>query len=169
MPTRDDVLEALRPVIDAIAALPHEAPDAAQARLTRDLPLDGPVLRRVRDVLRAAVAAGTVCDRANGSVRFSRLLRADAGRGYSVDLVHMAGTGGAHTHPAGEIDLCFAIDAGARFDGQGEGWTVYAPNSWHVPTVDGGAMDIVYFLPPVAIEFGERPVHASPVGLQATR
>ena len=64
--------------------------------------------------------------------------------------------GPGHEHPAGEFDLCFAVDAGARFDDRPEGWTVYPPGSWHVPTVTGGRMDILYFLPGGKIRFGPR-------------
>ena len=66
----------------------------------------------------------------------------------------MNGPGLAHTHPNGEIDLCFAMDGDPRFDGHPEGWVVYGPGSWHVPTVTGGTMAILYFLPSGAIAFG---------------
>jgi hypothetical protein len=69
----------------------------------------------------------------------------------------MAKPGPGHTHPNGEIDLCFAVSGAPRFDGNAPGWTVYPPNSWHVPTVEGGVMDILYFLPGGAIRFEPKP------------
>ena len=79
------------------------------------------------------------------------------------------GAGMAHTHPGGEFDLCFAVSGSPTFDGRPEGWTVYAPGSWHVPTVQGGVMDILYFLPAGAMKFGPQPEGATAVGLQAPR
>jgi hypothetical protein len=34
---------------------------------------------------------------------------------------------------------------------------VYPPKSWHVPTVEHGVMDILYFLPGGAITFEPKP------------
>jgi hypothetical protein len=70
----------------------------------------------------------------------------------------MSGVGPGHTHGNGEIDLCLAVGGTPRFDGHGPGWVVYPPGSWHEPTVTGGAMDILYFLPGGAIQFGPRVV-----------
>ena len=44
-----------------------------------------------------------------------------------------------------------------EFDGHAEGWTVYPSGSWHVPSVAGGVMDILYFLPGGAIRFEADP------------
>ena len=77
--------------------------------------------------------------------------------GLGVDAVHMSSPGPGHLHPSGEVDLCFALDGSPTFDGNPPGWTVYADGSWHVPTVTGGTMAILYFLPDGAIHFGPRP------------
>ena len=69
----------------------------------------------------------------------------------------MDGSGPGHLHPDGEFDLCFPIAGSPLFDGNSPGWTVYPPGSWHVPTVTGGRMGILYFLPNGAIHFGSRP------------
>ena len=103
----------------------------------------------------------------NSGVRFSRVLKAGPTAALSIDAVQMSGPGAAHTHPAGEIDLCFAVDGDPRFDGAKEGWVVYRPNTWHVPTVQGGAMDILYFLPQGQMRFGDCPPDAIKAGLQA--
>ena len=42
---------------------------------------------------------------------------------------------------------------GARFDGHGEGWLVYAADSAHSPTVTGGKAIVLYLLPQGKIEF----------------
>ena len=54
----------------------------------------------------------------------------------------------------GEFDLCFALSGAPTFDGHPPGWVVLPPNSWHVPTVAGGRMAILYFLPGGAFQMG---------------
>ena len=41
----------------------------------------------------------------------------------------------------------------AKFDGHGEGWLVYEPDSAHQPTVKDGRAIILYLLPDGAIDF----------------
>ena len=159
------LLAALAPILEAVRGIDSKDPAAALA-LARRFPLDGPELRRVRALVREGVEARWLCEREAGAVRYSRVLKSEGG-GLSIDAVHMSTEGGAHTHPGGEIDLCFAVSGAPRFDGRPEGWTVYAPNTWHVPTVQGGAMDILYFLPGGAIAFGPKPEGSVGVGLQA--
>ena len=155
MTTRDELLAALNPVLEFVRGVDVTRPDDAARALSTRFPLDGDVLRALRAQVRSGVVAGWLCDRQSGDVKFSRVAK-DAG-GWSIDAVHMRGAGGSHTHPNGEVDLCFAVDGAPRFDGHAPGWTVYAPGSWHVPTVDGGAMDILYFLPGGAIRFEPKP------------
>jgi hypothetical protein len=156
----------LGPVLEVVRSVDPAAPGAA-AELRRRLPLDHAAIVSLRAAVREGVAAGWLCDRSHGELRYSRLQKVDA-TGWSIDAVHMSGTGGAHVHPNGEVDLCFAVSGSPRFDGEPEGWTVYGPNTWHEPTVEGGLMDILYFLPSGAIVFGAQPDGTVPVGLQAT-
>jgi hypothetical protein len=58
-----------------------------------------------------------------------------------------------HRHPNGEIDMIMPQTDGAQFDGQGEGWMVYAADTAHQPTVSNGRAIILYLLPDGAIEF----------------
>ena len=154
MAGKADLLRALGPLLDVVRGVDPSAPSAAQT-LTEALPLDDPRVQAVATALREAVAAGVdVCHHEAGGVRYSRVLKPDDG--WSVDAVHMSSPGPGHTHPAGEIDLCFAVEGTPTFDGNPAGWTVYPPGSWHVPTVAGGTMDILYFLPGGAIRFGPR-------------
>lgn len=165
MSSKQALLVALSPVLDHLKGVSPAALDLAQA-LAAQFPLDGPVLREVKALVRQGVEARWLCDRENGAVRYSRVLKSEGG-GLSIDAVHMASDGGAHLHPAGEIDLCFAVAGAPTFDGRPEGWTVYGPHTWHVPTVRGGAMDILYFLPGGAMTFGPKPEGATGVGYQA--
>lgn len=152
---RDALLEALAPVLEAVRLLDLRADDAAE-RLEAALPSSGDVVRRVGALVREGVLQGWLCDRESAGVRFSRVQKGAPG-GWSVDAVHMRGPGPGHVHPQGEVDLCFAVEGAPRFDGRAPGWTVYPPGSWHVPTVEGGAMDILYFLPGGEIRFGDKP------------
>ena len=65
----------------------------------------------------------------------------------------MNGAGPEHRHPAGEVNYCIALEGNPTFDGAPPGWVVKAPDSTHVPTVEGGTMLIVYLLPGGKIEF----------------
>ncbi len=149
---------ALAPVLEAVAALDLTAPDAARAALADRFPLDGPLLADVRARVEAGLAEGWLTPRENAGVRFGRVAKAvPETHNLVIDAVLMDGPGPGHTHPAGEVDLCFAVAGTPRFDGQAPGWTVYGPDSWHVPTVSGGTMAILYFLPGGAIRFEPRP------------
>jgi len=163
MATKEDLMKALQPILDVLKTINPSDP-AAAAALSRALPLDGDVLKTVRQLLREGVEARWLCDREAGPIRYSRVQKLDPS-GFSIDAVHMAAAGAAHTHPQGEIDLSFAVSGSPTFDGQPEGWVVYSPNTWHTPTVQGGAMDILYFLPGGAMQFGPRPDGATPVGV----
>ncbi|MBL9037283.1 MAG: DUF4863 family protein [Archangium sp.] len=150
MTTKDDVVKAVQPLLAFLATSPTEA------ALNAQFPLSHPVMAALRRLVREGVEARTLAERDNGGVRFGRVAKALEG-GFSLDVVHMRGPGLGHTHPRGEFDLCFAVDGDPRFDGRPEGWVTYPPNSWHVPTVTGGAMDILYFLPGGEIRFEEAP------------
>jgi len=150
--TRDDVIAVLGPVLDVVRTIDPSDP-SARDKLEQALPLSA--LKELKALVRKAVAERVICDRENGPIRWSRVAK-DLD-GWSVDAVHMSTPGPGHSHPLGEVDLCFAADGDPAFDGNPEGWTVYPPGSWHVPTVTGGAMDILYFLPEGAIRFEARP------------
>lgn len=113
------------------------------------------VYAELRACCEAGVAAGWLCQREAGGIRYGRVFQAeDALGGFSVDVVEMRDVVGPHhVHPNGEIDLIMPLDAQARFDGHGAGWLVYAPGSAHPPTVAGGAALVLYLLPGGAITF----------------
>jgi hypothetical protein len=161
-------LERLTPVLAFARSLDVNDPSAAKAALDVAFPMDGDAMKELRALVRRGVEERWLAEREASGVRFSRPRKAqdasDVSMGsagsaadLSVDVVHMDRPGPGHTHPNGEIDLCFAVSGEPRFDGAPEGWTVYPPGSWHVPTVDGGVMDIVYFLPAGAIRFEPKP------------
>jgi hypothetical protein len=157
MSKRDALQQALAPILEVVSGLDLNDPDAAKAALDEKLPSDGETIARIREMVREGVAAGELANREADGVRFGRVLKPSDDTPWSIDLVHMSSPGPAHTHPNGEVDLCFAVDGEPKFDERVPGWTVYGPGSWHVPSVTEGVMDILYFLPGGAIEFGPKP------------
>ena len=157
MTDRAHALAILKPVLDTVATI-DPADGEAQAKLNARLPLEGQTMRAVADLIKNGVLDGSLVPREAGGVRFGRVAKATTDtQGLSIDVVDMNGTGPGHVHPNGEIDLSFVLEGEPSFDDQPPGWFVMAPGSWHVPTVSGGRMAIVYFLPNGAIEFGPEP------------
>ncbi|MFO1329720.1 MAG: DUF4863 family protein [Rubrivivax sp.] len=103
----------------------------------------------------AGVAAGWLCNREGGGIRYGRIFKpAPALHGFSVDVVDMRDVAGPHhTHPTGEIDLIMPMDGDARFDGRPAGWLVCPPGSAHHPTVTQGRALVLYLLPDGRIDF----------------
>jgi hypothetical protein len=154
---RERFEELLQPIVEVLAELDPSDPDAA-ARLSRRFPMDSPVMSELATLFEQGVSEGWLCQRQGApGIRYSRVRKASGADAMSVEAVRMECPGPGHTHPKGEFDLCFAASGEPTFDGRPPGWTVYAPGSWHVPSVTGGVMNILYFLPAGAIEFGPRP------------
>lgn len=150
----ETLASALAPVFAALRdADPSD--DGLAERLNRDLPLEGDLVAAVRAAAESGVAEGWLCDREAGGIRFSRPVKPSADSAdFSVDAVVMDRVvGPKHTHPGGEINLCFAQEGEPRFDGHPAGWVVFRPGSTHRPRVEDGRMLILYFLPQGAIEF----------------
>jgi len=148
--TKDEFVELLRPLAEALRELDVDAPDAG-ARADAIAAFDGEQVAAIRAAATAHMDSEWLLPKEAGGVRFGRVAKDLAG--FSVDCVWMNAPGPRHRHPNGEIDLCFATAGAARFDGNPEGWVVYGRGSEHVPTVTDGEMLILYFLPGGAIEF----------------
>ncbi len=156
MSDRERLNALLAPVVEVVASIDPSDPEAV-AKLEAKLPFGGEALSALGALVREGVAGGWLAERENAGVRFGRVHKATSEDELSIDCVHMSGPAVGHTHPNGEVDLCFAVSGTPTFDGAKPGWTVYPPGSWHVPTVEGGAMDILYFLPGGAIRFEPKP------------
>jgi Domain of unknown function (DUF4863) len=156
MPRRSDVERFAHLLMRAADAIGNRALDGALAEhLNRKLPADGQDFKAIFSACQEAIAAGWMCNRSAGGIRFGRVImpRTQLDR-FSVDVVEMENIAGPyHAHPHGEIDLIMPIDADARFDDKGAGWLVYPPASRHTPTVTGGKALILYLLPEGAIDF----------------
>ncbi|SOY62819.1 DUF4863 family protein [Cupriavidus taiwanensis] len=114
-----------------------------------------PLYQQLTASCQAGVAAGWLCDREGGGIRYGRIFKpADDLHGFSVDVVDMQDVAGPHhTHPLGEIDLIMPLDSEARFDGRPAGWLVCPPGSAHRPTVSSGRALVLYLLPQGRIDF----------------
>jgi hypothetical protein len=110
---------------------------------------------QLRSACEAGVAAGWLCEREGGGIRYGRIFKpAPDLHGFSVDVVDMRDIAGPHhAHPNGEIDLIMPIDGDARFDGRPAGWLVCPPGSAHRPTVSDGRALVLYLLPEGRIDF----------------
>jgi len=145
--------QLLRPITAFCAG--RDLDDDLAAQLAERFPPDGNTFLAIRRACQDAVAAGWMCDREQGGIRYGRVIKPGPDSdGFSVDVVHMEEVAGPHhRHPNGEIDLVMPLTPGAQFDGHGAGWVVYPPDSAHPPTVSGGAALVLYLLPDGAIEF----------------
>ena len=148
------MLETFRPLLDAVRALDVSDPLAAERALARAFDPAGPEAERLAAELRRLLEEGRIAQRGEPPVRWGRVARAEpATHDLSIDVVHMSGPGPRHRHPRGEIDYCIPLAGRPTFDGRAPGWVVYGEGSVHTPTVAGGEMLVVYFLPKGEIEF----------------
>jgi hypothetical protein len=161
MEPKSRLLDLLEPMAKRVAELdPGARPDERAAAallvaLRESFPPDGEAVRALGLEIRRGISEGWLCDRGEQQARFSRVAKAStATHGLSIDVVSLAGVGMRHTHPQGEVTIAFAsseADAGARFDGHAPGWVFMPPGTTHAPTVIGGRMDLLYFLPDGAV------------------
>ncbi|MAY81107.1 MAG: DUF4863 domain-containing protein [Deltaproteobacteria bacterium] len=157
MSDRETAIQILQPILDVLRNIDASAQDAT-ARVTQALPLDDPRIVAARKLVTEGLKDGWIAPREAGGIRFGRVAKPSEDlHGFSIDAVEMDCAGPGHVHPNGEFDLSFALEGAPMFEGHGEGWVVLPPGSWHVPTVTGGRMGILYFLPGGAIEFGPKP------------
>lgn len=152
-----ELQDALASVVDFLDGLNPANADAADL-LNAQFPIDGDAMKSLATLFAKGVSEKTLCDREGGpGVTYSRVGKKIGKSEFTVDAVRMDRPGPGHTHPNGEFDVCFVAEGSPQFDGHPPGWTVYKPGTWHVPTVSGGTMNILYFLPGGAIQFGPKP------------
>ncbi|TNE87435.1 MAG: DUF4863 family protein [Deltaproteobacteria bacterium] len=149
------LVPVLAPYARAIAELDLAAADATD-KLSAMFPYGDQ--GALREALLAAHAAGELTPKEGGEgIRFGRVAKAtDETYGQSVDAVDIEGAGAEHTHVNGEVSFCIPLDGGPVFEGARQGWVVLPPGSHHTPTVTGGRMLIVYFLPGGEVRWGPK-------------
>ena len=153
---KDQLLHSLNPILEFLNG--KEISPSLQTALNHQFPLDSSYMQQLKLKCLVGIQEKWLCPRNGGNLTYGRLAKSsEQTHHFGIDTVDMSATGPGHTHPQGEVDLCFTIDGSPLFDGNPEGWTVYGSNSWHVPTVTRGRMAILYFLPDGAISFGPKP------------
>lgn len=151
--TTDERLPLFRPLLEAAQGLDLSQPDEARATLEERFPAGGEEAAALRSELLSRLEKGELCERGELPMRWGRVSKATPeSLDFTIDVVQMNGAGPKHRHPAGEVNFCIATEGSPTFDGQPPGWVVFAPDSVHVPTVEGGMMLIVYLLPQGAME-----------------
>lgn len=150
---RDALVAMLSRLKGDLASVNLGKPTEAQAALQTKYPLVGDYLVEVRRLCERGVEEGWLCFKESGGVRFSRLAPPSKYFPYSVDAVELEGSGRAHVHPKGEVNIAWPISGKPKFCGKDPGWAVFAPGSRHVPEVKGGKMLLLYFLPGGEIEW----------------
>lgn len=151
--SNEQLLEALKPVLQRLPSLDLSDPQAARDVLEAEFPLDGDLGNTLRALTQDGLRQGWLCKREAGPSRFSRVAKPDAGLGYSVDAVLLWGDGPRHKHLQGEVNCMLALEGKPQFCGFEPGWAVFPPGSAHVPSVSGGQMMIFYMLPNGAVEW----------------
>jgi hypothetical protein len=112
-----------------------------QTLLDESFPPGGEAFDDLAELCRQGIDEGWLCD---------------------VDVVLMDDIKGPyHGHPNGEIDMIIPETAGAKFDGRGQGWVVYEPETAHYPTVTDGKAIVLYLLPEGEIDFTRTPSQAT--------
>ena len=153
MTIQQELLELVEPIIQFLQGQPIKP--ALEKELEEKFPKNSERLEKIQALLRKGLEEEFPM-RGKLELRFGRLLKNSETQPFSLDLVDMNCKGPGHTHPLGEIDLCFPQDPTATFDGRSDTWIVYGENSWHEPTVENGRMYILYFLPQGSIRFGAK-------------
>lgn len=148
------MLTTFDPLLAAAEGLDLTDPERARAELNQRFDPASDAGQKLQADLKGLLAEGKVAENGEMPVKWGRVSKAlPESREFSIDVVHMNGAGPKHRHPQGEVNFCIPLDGSPKFEGCGEGWVVMAPDSIHVPTVEGGEMLIVYLLPKGEMEF----------------
>jgi len=150
---KQQLSDALKPMLERLTQLDMAHP-ATEAILNQEFSDHNPRMMSVVSLAKQGIAEGWLCDRENAGVKFSRIAKStDETFSFSIDAVLMSGEGAAHTHTNGEVSICIPMKGDPSFDDFDYTWAHYPPGSSHTPTVTGGTMLIIYFLPEGAVEW----------------
>jgi hypothetical protein len=162
------LLSLIDPLLEEVARLDPASRTSAEqiadleSQLRERFPTSSSLMRALEASLHRGVAEGWLCDRGEPQARFCRIAKpTPETRGLSVDIVNLEGAAVEHTHPHGEVTIGFAAGGGnddasqteISFDGRPPGWVFLGPGSRHTPTVEGGRMTLMYFLPNGAVQW----------------
>jgi len=148
-----DLKTLLAPISRVVRGLDLTNPAACEGALQAAFPPSSPAIAEIRTAALAALEAGTICQRGEAGMKFSRVVKPEQdAAGCSIDAVFMTDASGpVHTHTKGEVCLCIPTQGAPTFEGRGDTWIVMHAGSRHVPTVRGGSMLILYWWPDGAV------------------
>jgi hypothetical protein len=143
----------LTPILKRISELDLSHP-ISEIMLNQEFSSSHPQLKTAIAQAKQGVEDGWLCDREHAGVKFSRVAKPSKTTfNLSIDAVLMSGEAAAHTHPNGEVSLCIPMQGEPTYDDFEHTWAPYPPGSSHTPTVVGGEMLVLYFLPDGEIDW----------------
>lgn len=155
--SREQFDALMQEVAGKVAGKPFDK--TLEAELNRDFGPGSDKFAELRRACETGVEEGWLAENENQGLRYGRVIKpTPETHGMSVDVVKYRDLKGPyHRHPNGEICLIMPTDGDAKFDGNGEGWCVYEPESGHYPTISDGEAIVLYLLPEGAIDFKAQP------------
>lgn len=158
-PHKPELMAAVLEVLEFIGDRPLDK--ALEVALNKRFGPNTQAFGNLLKLLRNGVDEGWACySEINGpDYRRGRLAKpSESTNGFSVETGMLRNVlGNYHRHPRGEINLIGPVDRMARFCGHDAGWKVFPANSCHFPTVTGGTVTMLFFLPGGEIEYFEPP------------
>lgn len=154
---RDALVAMLSRLKNDLHGLNLNRPEASTSLLHAKYPLGGDYLVEVRRLCERGLEAGWLVVNDVQTPRLASLAKPAKHFPYSIDASHLSGDGLGHVHPKGEVNLCWGVSGKPKFCGAEPGWVVYPPGSRHVPSVVGGTMLVLNFLPDGEIAWEKSP------------
>ena len=150
--SRDALVAMLSRLKNDLIRVNLAKPEQARETLQGKYPISGDYLAEVRRLCERGLEDGWLCPGEQGGTRNSRIAGSSGWFPFSIEAQILAGSGEAHGHPKGEVDLCWPHEGGPRYCGEAPGWVVFAPGSTHLPEATGGEMFVLSFRPDGAID-----------------
>lgn len=154
-PSKPAMLGAVHELLDFIDGKPLDEQLEIQLNQRYGAHTEG--YRRLLTLLRQGIDEGWACYSEIDGPDYLRGRIAEASaatHGFTVESGKLKNVrGNYHRHPKGEINMIGPVDATGQFCGSGAGWRVFAPDTMHYPTVTGGLVTLLFFLPEGQIEY----------------
>ncbi|NWA45683.1 DUF4863 family protein [Pseudomonas gingeri] len=160
-PSKPEMMAAVASVLSFLKDKPLD--EQLEIELNQRFGATSEVYSELLRLLRVGIEEGWACyaEIDGPDYRRGQLAKStENANGYSVETGMLKNVlGNYHLHPQGEINMIGPEDDGATFCGNGAGWKVFAPGSQHFPTVKGGKVTMLFFLPGGEIEYMDPPRH----------
>jgi hypothetical protein len=159
-PSKAALIKAVHELLDFVGGKPLNA--ELETQLNDRYGASTERFNTLLTLLRAGIDEGWACyaEIDGPDYRRGRIAQAsDATHGFTVESGKLRNVkGNFHRHPRGEINMIAPVDPTGQFCGTGAGWRVFEPDSSHYPTVTGGTVTFLFFLPGGSIEYKAGPV-----------